>query len=118
MIPADLLALKAFARLRCDRELKLIKLTGTGLASVGATAEVTHGGLPYDVPQSWSAALRSHSIAPDGIAYTARHDDSQICYAIFEHARANISEIDRVANLDCDWFWTIAETYDVGRAPD
>lgn len=118
LIPADLLAKKSFVRLRCDSELRLIRLTGTGLASIGATAEVTHGGLPYDVPRAWSAALRAHPSAPDGIAYTARHDDSQICYAIFEHAKTKIGEIDRILDLDSDWFWTMAETYDVGRAPD
>jgi len=33
------------------------KLAGPGLAILGATAEVVHGGLPYDDPQAWSKAL-------------------------------------------------------------
>ena len=116
-IPADLLAAKAYVRLRAARELSLIKLAGTGLASLGATAEVTHGGLPYDAPQAWSAALHAHSIVADGIAYNSRHDDFEVCYAIFNRAQTGVVEIDRNSDLDSDWFWTVAEAYDVGRAP-
>lgn len=85
-IPDDLLSAKACVRLRTTRKLSFIKLMGTGLAPLGATAEVTHGSLPYDVPQAWSAALHEHSVQPDGIAHTTRHDDSEVRYAIFERA--------------------------------
>jgi hypothetical protein len=112
------LAAKAYVRLRADQDLNLIRLAGNGLAPLGATAEVTHSGLPYDVPQSWSAAIYAHPVGADGIAYTARHDDSQVCYAVFDQAKSGISEVDRILDLDTDWFWTIADTYDVGRAPD
>lgn len=117
-IPDDLLAAKAYVRLRAVRKLSFIKLMGTGLAPLGATAEVTHGGLPYDVPQAWSAALDAHPVRADGIAYTARHDDSAVCYAVFERASDGVDESDRDPDLDADWFWDIAEDYDVGRAPE
>jgi len=52
LLTADFIASKAYARLRVLRPLTLIKLSGPGLARLGATAEVTHGGLPYDVPQA------------------------------------------------------------------
>ena len=54
-IPDDLLAAKAYAQLRATRPLRLVKLSGPGLAKLGATAQVTHGGLPYDVPQATRA---------------------------------------------------------------
>ena len=57
VLPADLLARKAYVRLQVLRPVQLVKLGGPGLARLGATAEVVHGGLPYDVPQAWSAAL-------------------------------------------------------------
>ena len=84
---------------------------------MGATAEVVHGGLPYDVPQAWSAALRSHPIRPSGIAYYARHDDEALCYAIYDHAAAAVVEEHRETLLDGDWFWDLAEPYGVGLAP-
>ncbi len=64
LIDADLLKRKAYVRLLIGRDLNLIRLAGPGLARVGATAEVAHGGLPYDVPQAWSIALARHPIAP------------------------------------------------------
>jgi hypothetical protein len=116
-LPADLLAAKAYIQLRARRPLRFVRLAGTGLAPLGATAEVTHGGLPYDVPQAWSAALHAHPVNADGVAYTARHDDSAVCLAIFERARDAVEEARRDTFLDADWFWRIAEQYQVDLAP-
>ncbi len=118
LIDSDLLRLKAYARLEIVTELKLIRLAGPGLAVVGATAEVVHGGLPYDVPQAWSLALFEHPVGAQGIAYYARHDDESLCYAIFDRAQAAIRVIHKETNLDQDWFWQLALRYHVGMAPD
>jgi hypothetical protein len=117
LIPSDLLARKAYVRLRVTRPLVLIKLGGPGLARLGATAEVVHGGLPYDVPQAWSAALRNHPVQPSGIAYYARHDDEALCYAIYDHEPLALEEERRDTSLDENWFWDLAEPYGVGLSP-
>lgn len=117
LLPVDMLARKAYVELRALRILKLVKLSGPGLARVGATAEIVHGGLPYDAAQAWSAALHSHPARPDGIAYTARHDDEAPCFALFDRASATVEEVERQTDLDQDWFWAIAEIYRVGVAP-
>jgi hypothetical protein len=117
LLPTDLLALKSYVQLQVLRPLRLVKLGGSGLARVGATAEVVHGGLPYDVPQAWSAALYRHPAVPDGIAYTARHDDEASCCALFDRAPPPLTEVQRQTDLDQGWFWTIAEPYGVGLAP-
>ena len=117
LLPLDLVAARSRASLRVTRDLKLVKLSGAGLARLGATAEVTHGGLPYDAPQAWSKAIHDHPEAPDGIAYTARHDDEALCYALFDRPPACVVEYSRDASLDQDWFWDLAELYDVGIAP-
>jgi len=116
-IPEDLLANKAYARLSIVRPLTFIGLMGMGLAPLGATAEVTHGGPPYDTPQAWSAALYAHPVNADGIVYTARHDDTAICHALFDRARDRIEVCESVPELDADWFWRVADLYQVGRAP-
>lgn len=95
----------------------MIRLAGPGLARLGATAEVAHGGLPYDVPQAWSIALARHPVGADGIAYHARHDDAELCYGLFERSADAIAEAAREVDLDQDWFWRIAERYGVGLAP-
>jgi hypothetical protein len=104
-------------RLQTSVTLRLIALYGRGLARLGATAEVTHGGLPYDVPQTWSAQLHAHPAGADGIAYRARHDDDQVCYALFDRAVDRIEEIERRTDLDADWFYELADRYGVGLAP-
>ena len=114
---ADFVSDKAYARLKTKRDLRFISVAGKGLAPIGATAQVSHSGLPYDVPQAWSTALHDHKAKADGIVYTARHDDAELCYAIFERAKGAIVTVDRRLHLDDNWFWQLAEDYDVGRAP-
>jgi hypothetical protein len=116
-IPADLLAAKAYARLRVLRPITLVKLSGTGLAKVGATAQVVHGGKPYDNPQAWSGKLFDHPGGFDGIAYNARHDDEALCYGLFERGTPAVEELDRQDDLDQNWFWELAEPYGVGMPP-
>ncbi len=117
LIDAGLLRRKAYVRLEVTTGLTLVRLAGPGLGILGATAEVVHGGLPYDVPQAWSHALFEHPIRADGITYYARHDDEGLCYAIFDRARGSVREIDRELNLDQDWFWRLAQRYRVGLPP-
>jgi hypothetical protein len=117
LIDSDFLGRRAYIRLLVRSELTLVKLAGPGLAILGATAEVVHGGLPYHVPQAWSQALYGHPVNAHGIAYYARHDDEALCYAIFDRASASIAEAGRETNLDQDWFWRMALKYKVGIAP-
>jgi hypothetical protein len=117
LIDDDLLVRKAYVRLETTSDLLLIKFGGSGLAKLGATAEVVHGGLPYDIPQAWSQALFDHPLCAQGIAYYARHDDEALCYAIFERASPYVIENERRLDLDHDWFWRLAVKYGVGMAP-
>jgi RES domain len=117
LLPSDLIARKAYVTLEVLRPLKFARLAGPGLARIGATAQVVHGGKPYDVPQAWSAALYQHPAGFDGIAYNARHDDEALCYAIFERTAGAVQESMRETDLDQDWFWDIAEVYGVGLGP-
>ncbi|MGB3541041.1 MAG: RES family NAD+ phosphorylase [Mesorhizobium sp.] len=117
LIDMDLLERKAYVRLVASRKLALVRLAGPGLARLGATAEVAHSGLPYDVAQAWSAALFAHPISADGIAYHARHDDAELCYALFDRSADAIVEDARELDLDQNWFWQIAARYRVGLAP-
>lgn len=117
LIAPDLLKAKAYAELEAADPLQFVKLAGRGLARLGATAEVTHGGLPYDVPQDWSSKVFDAFPDAAGIAYNARHDDEALCYAVFDRAAKSIRLARTEATLDANWFWEIAENYDVGLAP-
>lgn len=115
LIDPALLGRKGLVQLEVIRPMDLIAFDGPGLPILGATAEVVHGGLPYDTSQAWSKALKAHPIKPRGIAYSARHDPSETCYALFEPA--SVREISHDEALDTDWFWALAEIYRVGRPP-
>lgn len=115
-IAADMLARKAHVTVEPLRPLRMLRMMGHGLARVGATAQVTHGGRPYDVPQAWSFRVHAHPVEFDGIAYSARHDDEAQCFAIFERAAPALRERSRELELDRDWFWDLAEPYGVGLA--
>ncbi len=114
LIDGDLLDRKAYVRLSVTRSLRLIRMAGPDLARLGAIAEVTHSGLFYDVPQSWSKALGSHPAKVDGIAHFSRHDDDEFCHAFFDATEGAIREDARETDLDQDWLWSLAEQYGVG----
>jgi len=117
LLPPDFVAARGYVELRNTRPLELIELGGKGLAPLGATAEILHSGLPYDVPQAWSKALHDHPAMADGIAYGSRHDDHEFCYALFDRVRTGVTELGRRVDLDEDWFWEIGESYGIGLAP-
>src|SRR5215813_1871824 len=117
LLPQDLIRKKALVVLQSTRALKLVELHGSGLSILGATAEVTASPKPYDLPQAWSAALHSHPDVFDGIAYRARHDDGEICYAFFDRCGTAIVEVERRDNLEADWFYELLNYYRVGIAP-
>lgn len=81
------------------------------------TSEITHGSLPYDAPQRWSSALHEHWQSFDGIAYTSRHDDEQLCYAIFERAQSAVHEEKRSGLLNAAWFYKMLDRYNIGLSP-
>lgn len=118
LLPLDLVRSKARVTLRITRALKLIRLAGSGLARLGATAEVSHGGLPHDIAQAWSRALWDHPSQPDGVAYRSRHDDDAICYALFDRGPLPVEEVSRETDLEArEWFWHEVDRYGVGIAP-
>lgn len=108
------IASKGFAQFTTTRELVLLELYGPGLARVGATAEVSHRSEPYDVTQAWSKALHDAFPKISGIAYTARHDDQAICYAVFENAADALHESERTTSLLQPWFGELVNRYGLG----
>jgi hypothetical protein len=109
-----LLTVKGLVTIRATGALHLASLYGPGLTVLGATAEVTHSGvMSYDLSQAWSKALHDHPAKVDGIAYRSRHDDDEICYAIFERARGKLSVDAEQADLHQPWIWPLLTKYRV-----
>jgi hypothetical protein len=116
LLAEDFIRQRGLVSLRSTRALRMANLHGAGLAVLGATAEITSSPQPYDVPQAWSAALQDHPDEFDGIAYRARHDNDEICYALFDRS-APITIVDRDEMLlDANWFNGLLDHYSVGIA--
>ncbi len=71
--------------------LRLVDLTGEGLARIGATGEISSG--PYRAAQRWSRALHEHPSKPQGLVYRLKHDPSRKGVAIFERTGVLHSEL-------------------------
>ena len=73
---------RAAAELTCGRAVRVVKLYGAGLQTVGTDNAVSTG--PYEPCGLWSDAIWSHSDSPDGIAYQSRFDSNELCVALFQ----------------------------------
>lgn len=112
----DLLA-AGLARIEAPRNLRLVDLTGEGLARLGADSRLFAG--DHGVARRWGAALRDHPERPDGIRYPCRHDPSRAAAALFDHVYEGLTAASRGTMLDEDNKATLAEilrTYDFGLA--
>jgi hypothetical protein len=85
---SEVLAL-AFASIEVARPMRLVDLTGPGLARIGATNELTAG--PHSAAQQWSRVLWGHPSRPDGLLYRARHDPSCLSIALFQRVRRHVA---------------------------
>lgn len=81
------LRVRGLAQITARRRLRLVDLTGPGLAQLGADGRLAAGD-SYDISQAWTLAIFNHPSNVDGILYRARHDPELRCAAIFDRAAA------------------------------
>lgn len=89
---------RRLVRISFPESLRLVDLTGRGLAWLGADGRLTTGA--YGLSQRWSRALWIHPDRPDGILYCSRFNLSLQCIAVFDRAGAGISWEDLGPLLD------------------
>jgi hypothetical protein len=80
-LTSTVLSTRAVSELACEQSLRLVDLTGSGLARIGADSRLHSA--DYEASQRWSEALHGHPDAPDGILYRSRHDPDRKVAAIF-----------------------------------
>ncbi len=88
----------SLSEIRSTRPLRLVDLSGSGLAGIGADARLTSGD-DYALAQRWSLALHVHPSGADGLLFRARHDPSRVAAVIFDRARGEIAAACAVASL-------------------
>lgn len=75
---------RCVAKIRFAGRLRLVDLSGPGLAAIGADARLCVG--DYRIAQLWSRAIWGHPQQPDGILYLSRHNPAILCAAVFDRA--------------------------------
>jgi hypothetical protein len=85
------LASRGRARIEIVRDLRVVDLTGPGLAQLRADGRLTTG--DYRIAQRWSHALHEHPERPEGITWRSRFDPARVCLAVYERARLSIRTV-------------------------
>ena len=80
------------------RSLRLVRLHGPSMKTIGASAAVTAGS--YDVSQAWAQALHDHADRPDGILYRSTQDNDRIAVALFDRSEGALDAGRSVPILD------------------
>jgi chromosome partitioning protein len=83
VIDAESLQSMGLSQFFLQRDLRLVDLSGAGLALIGADSRVLTGS--YQLSQAWSEALYQHAAKIDGIYYRSRHDPSKFLVALYEN---------------------------------
>jgi hypothetical protein len=84
LVSEDELRIRSLCRFTLVKPLRLVKLHGPSMVSIGASAAVTSGS--YGLSQAWAQALHDHGDLPDGILYRSTTDNDRVAVAIFERA--------------------------------
>lgn len=74
---------REWCELRLLRDVQVLQLHGPGLHWHGQTADISTGS-NYARSQEFAARMYAEHPAIDGIAYRSRHDNEEICYALFD----------------------------------
>lgn len=81
-VSAASLAQRHFTTIVFASPLRLVDLTGPGLARLGADARLTTG--DPALSQKWALAFWNHPDRPDGVLYRSRHDQEMLCCGVFD----------------------------------
>jgi hypothetical protein len=92
---------RSWSVLELQRDLELAQLHGDGLAAHGVTSDICAGD-NYGPSQTLSLGFYGRGL--DGIVYRSRHNNDQLCYALF----------DRVAQSDL----RLVQTHAFGDMPE
>lgn len=101
---------RAFARMELSRALRLVDLTGAGLARIGADARLFAG--EHVRAQQWSLAVWRHASAVDGLYYRARHDPSRFSVAVYNRASHVVTAVTQGSLMEATHRMTLARILD------
>ena len=72
-------------------------------------------GRNYQLSRSWSEAIYLHPLKVDGIRYLSRHDNTQLCWGLFERDyQLKEQNLGNLINFDEETFLQILDRYEFG----
>jgi hypothetical protein len=81
------------ARFTSEKQLRFVKVYGNGLQKLGIDSQITScSPTQYEFSREWGRAFHQHPDKVDGICYLSRHDNTKLCYGIFDRVASQISE--------------------------
>lgn len=87
IIARDYVHLRAWTVLTTRRPLRLLKLYDEGLLWHGTDASISAVGT-YAEPRRIALAAFEEDAELDGLVYRARHDNGELCFALFDRVKA------------------------------
>ena len=118
-VTATALSRRTLTRIEAIERLRVVDLTGPGLARLGADERLCAG--DHAAAQRWALALWAHPERPDGLCYRARHDPSRVATAIFDRAAGSLRAVSLGLLIESQNTQLLADllaTYEVGLVDD
>jgi len=97
-ITSHILASRALTEMHPGQALRLVDITGAGLARIGADSRLFAG--DHEHARPWSKALHDHPAGVDGILYPTRHDPTRKAAAVFNGTELRWSTLSQTRWLD------------------
>lgn len=104
------LSVNSLASIKLSRELRLVDISGAGLARVGADNRLTTGA--HALSRRWSRAFHDHRDYVDGIYFRACHDPDRSSIALFERAQNSIIVTKSIKLLSPDVAFILTDILD------
>ncbi len=104
------LSKNSIAKIKMHRAVKLIDITGAGLARIRADNRLTTG--PHALAQRWAKAIYNHREKVDGLYYRTCHDPSWYSIALFDRLEKSIEVVNSMPLIAKEFSPTLAKILD------
>lgn len=100
------------------KPVRLLQAYGSGLAKLGQTALISASPQDqYPMTQAFAREVHEHADQVSGVAYMSRHDNEQLCIALFDRAVGALTVPPSQKGepmLSSSWIWDLMSEYGVG----
>jgi RES domain len=96
---------RSWSVITLERPVKLLKLYGNGLAIHGQDAGITSGN-SYRTSRAFAEAAFAKYVDCDGLAFKSRHDNDELCFALFHRVAPAELTVEKTEHFKDNWAMT------------